>query len=96
MHAVRYDPQISHLLFVVDPLLFADASIEQTHCIMHCLYLFCQASGQRITNQKKEIYFSKNVDQQLRDDILHHTGFKYINNINKYLGANIIPSRATR
>ncbi|CAJ2654248.1 unnamed protein product [Trifolium pratense] len=55
----------------------AEASIEQVHCIMHCLDIFCQASGQKINNQKTEIYFSKNVDQQLREDILSHTGYKH-------------------
>ncbi|GAU42748.1 hypothetical protein TSUD_77850 [Trifolium subterraneum] len=74
----------------------AEASIEQAHCIMHCLDLFCQASGQKINNQKTEIYFSKNVDQQLKEDILQHTCFKHVNNIGKYLGANITHGRATR
>lgn len=52
MRASSYDPQISHLLFADDLLLFAKASIEQAHCIMHCLDLFCQASGQKINSQK--------------------------------------------
>ncbi|CAJ2669949.1 unnamed protein product [Trifolium pratense] len=96
MRAGRNGPKISHLLFADDLLLFAEASIEQVHCIMHCLDIFCQASGQKINNQKTEIYFSKNVDQQLREDILNHTGYKHVNNIGRYLGANISPGRSTR
>jgi hypothetical protein len=86
--------QISHLF--ADDLLFAEASIEEAHCVMHCLDQFCQASGQRINNQKTQIFFSKNVDQQLKDDILQHTGFTQVNSLGKYLGANIAPGRTTR
>jgi len=70
MRAGRSGPLIYHLLFADDLLLFAEASIEQAHCIMHCLNLFCEASGQKINNQKTQFFFSKNVDQQLREDIL--------------------------
>jgi hypothetical protein len=71
MRVGKSGPQISHLF--ADDLLFAEASIEEAHCVMHCLDQFCQASGQRINNQKTQIFFSKNVDQQLKDDILQHT-----------------------
>jgi hypothetical protein len=94
MRAGRYGPQISHLPFANDLLLFAEASIEQAHCVMHCLDLFCQASGQKINNQKTQ--FSKNVDSQLRDDILLHTGFSHVTNLGRYLGANLANGRSTR
>ncbi|GAU35182.1 hypothetical protein TSUD_319920 [Trifolium subterraneum] len=73
-----------------------EASIEQAHCVMHCLDQFCQASGQKINNQKTQVYFSKNVDQRTKDDILQHTGFTHVNSLGKYLGANIAPGRTTR
>ncbi|WJX23885.1 hypothetical protein P8452_13067 [Trifolium repens] len=74
----------------------AEASIEQAHCVMHCLDLFCKASGQKINNQKTEVFFSKNVDHQLREDILNHTGFTQVNTVGTYLGASIAPGRTTR
>jgi len=63
---------------------------------MHCLNLFCEASGQKINNQKTQIFFSKNVDQQLREDILQHTRYTLVISLGKYLGANIDPGRTTR
>lgn len=55
MRAGRYGPQISHLLFA-DDLLFAEASIEKAHCVLHCLDI-CEASGQRINYQKTQVFF---------------------------------------
>ena len=96
MRAGRSGPLISHLLFADDFLLFVEVSIEQAHCIMHCLNLFCEASGQKINNQKTQIFFSKNVDHQLRDDIVQHTGYTPVISLGKYLGANIDPGKTTR
>jgi hypothetical protein len=58
---------------------------------MHRLDLFCEASGQKINNQKTQIFFSRNVDQQLKDDILQHVGYTPVISLGKYLGANIAP-----
>ena len=59
MRAGRYGPRVSLILFPDDLLLFAKASIEQAHCVLHCLDMFCQASGQQINNQKTRVFFFK-------------------------------------
>jgi len=45
---------------------------------------------------KDPCVFSKNVDNQIREDILHHTGFSKANSLGKYLGADIAPRRTPR
>jgi len=58
--------------------------------------MFCQSSGQKINRQKTQVYFFKNVDNQLREDIIQHTGFIQVNSLGKYLRANIAPGRTSR
>lgn len=96
MRAGRYGPQISHFLFANDLLLFKEASIEEAHWFMDCLDLFCQASSQKINNHKTQIYFSKNMDNQLHEEILLHTSFTHVNSLGRYLGANLVTGRSTK
>ena len=44
----RHSPNLSHLFFADDLLLFAEASESQIGMIMECLNNFCLALGQRI------------------------------------------------
>lgn len=96
MRVGRIGPQISHLMFADDLLLFLEASVEQCYNVLHCLEEFCQASGQKLNAQKTQIYFSKNTDPLLKEAILSHTGFKEATRIGRYLGANIVQGRTTQ
>lgn len=49
-----------------------------------------------IDEQKTQIFFSKNVDQQLRNDMLQHITYTMVTNVDRYLGANIDPGMTTR
>ena len=40
-----YGPELSHLLFADDLILFAEASMEQLNVIRNCLNLFMRCSG---------------------------------------------------
>ena len=85
------------IFFLADDLiLFIEASIEHAHCVMYYLDQFCRASDQKINNHKTKVFFTKNNDQRTRDDIIQHTGFSQVNNMGKYLGANIVSGRTTR
>lgn len=62
----RGGPPLSHLAFADDVLLFAEASVEQILLIKHILDLFCRASGQKVSKEKTQIFFSQNVDNNLK------------------------------
>ena len=50
LQASRGGPQISHLMFADDVVLFAEGTVEQAQVIHDCLEQFCSISGQQINN----------------------------------------------
>nr|KYP48048.1 LINE-1 reverse transcriptase isogeny [Cajanus cajan] len=84
---------LSHLAFADDLVLFAEASINQVEIIKTCLDLFCASSGQKVSLEKTRIYFSKNVNHSIREEISSTFGYQCIDNLGKYLG---IPAHHSR
>lgn len=62
-------PTLSHLCFVDDMVLFSEASIEQLEIIWDCLNRFCEASGQKISYNNSQVFFSKNINHDLAEEI---------------------------
>ena len=58
----RGDPKITHLGFADDLFIFAETSTSQVEVINKCLNIFCASSGQKVSQEKTKIYFSKNVN----------------------------------
>lgn len=96
MYAWWDGPQVSHLIFANALLLFPKATIEKAYCIKHCLDQLCQSSGQMINVEKTQIYFSANIDSQLRQEIMQHTGFIKVHSLEKCLRANITHDKSYR
>lgn len=57
MRAGKFGPQISHLLFA-DNLLFADASIEQAHCVIYFIS-FVRHQTRGLTMRKLKFFSPK-------------------------------------
>ena len=62
--------------------------------IIDCLKKFCEASRQKISCGKSNIYFSKNVKEDLAWKIASLADIPITNNIGKYLGTPSIHGRA--
>lgn len=92
----RGGPPLSYLAFADDVLLFAEASEEQVVLIKHILNLFCKFSGQKVSEAKTHIFFSKNVDGAIKNHLACLSGFKLTEDLGKYLGVPIIHERVSR
>lgn len=92
----RNDPPLSHLCFAGDLILFGEASLSQAHVIQQCLEVFCSSSGQRVSNDKTHIFFSKNVHKTRREEISDVLGFSRTMDLGKYLGVPLHHKRVTR
>ncbi|CAN1163715.1 Putative ribonuclease H protein At1g65750 [Linum perenne] len=89
-------PQLSHLFFANDLILFADASVSQVETILACLDRFCDASGQAVNKDKSVIFCSKNTDRRTAAAISSTLGIPLTQNLGKYLGVPILHERTTR
>lgn len=61
LRAGRRGPQIAHLMFVDDILLFGKASVRQMDKVKDVLHKFCLYSGQAVSFEKSNILLSKNT-----------------------------------
>ena len=59
-------PEVNHLLFADDSLLFFDATPEMAMRVDSLLQRYCEASGQHINKDKSAIFFSKGCAESLK------------------------------
>ncbi|XP_031124258.1 uncharacterized protein LOC116026974 [Ipomoea triloba] len=95
---VRMDsngPIISHLCFADDMVLFTEATVDQVEHIRLCLEQFCAASGQKISYDKSQVFFSRNTDPRAAEDIATRLEVMKTDNLGRYLGVPSIHGRVT-
>lgn len=85
--------KISHLAFADELLFFAEANLEQAQIIQSTLHNFCLSSGQKVSQEKTRVYFSKNVSRFLKRDIYNVMAFQTTEDLGKYLGVPIFHKR---
>ena len=79
----------SHLFFADDLVLFAKADHVNCTIVREVLNEFCERSGQIVSEAKSKVYFSPNVDRDMRISQCNILGFQSTPNIGKYLGVPI-------
>ena len=87
-------PNISHLMYVDNIIMFSKATVRDAHCLINVLEKYCSWFGQSINKHKSGVFFSKHTQLQ------HHRTIKRILQIKNlkrdaiYLGAPLFLSRA--
>ena len=79
-------PEISHLMFVDDLILFGTATEAQISVVLDILAKFYNSSGQRINMDKTNFFFSNNTHMSTRKLILSKSDFKETSSLGTYLG----------
>lgn len=82
-------PQISHLFFADDVLLFGKAKPSQTRLIANVLQEFCGFSGMKVNVEKSRAYASKGVSTARRNKTQGITQINFTN-LGKYLGFRMV------
>ncbi|KAL0362050.1 UNVERIFIED_CONTAM: hypothetical protein Scaly_1160200 [Sesamum calycinum] len=92
----RGGPQISHLLFVDDTLIFCQATSEAMHYIRRILRTLEATLGLKINLEKSSIVFSKNFPIVGREDLAAILRNQVEAKHDKYLGMPAVVSRSKR
>ena len=92
----RGGPQLSHICFADDLILFAEASVVQVRVIRGVLEIFCRASGQKVSLPKSKIFFSTNVSREHGEQISRESGIASTRELVKYLRMLILQKRINK
>lgn len=81
----RTGPDLSHLFFTNDLVLFCKADMDQVRLLKGLLSQFCDLSGHKISVRKRNIYFSKGIESNTCLEISQLLGYQVVQNLGTYL-----------
>ncbi|KAA3453480.1 reverse transcriptase [Gossypium australe] len=84
--ASRYGPEISHLLFADDCILFGEASERGARVLKEILQEYADCSGQRVNFNKSTVFFSANTSEASKVLVSSLLEVRTSDNPEKYLG----------
>ncbi|KAF7825904.1 reverse transcriptase [Senna tora] len=82
-------PNLSHLLFADDAIIFASACTSEVYTLVDILNTFTKFSGQKLNTSKSGVIFEKSTPQAIRANICAILSIQEWDSPGKYLG---IPS----
>lgn len=87
-------PEITHLFFADDSLMFCRANKEEITHLTNIITTYQAASGQLVNVNKSEILFSKHVKNETRHSIHQILPMQRVEHFSKYLGLPTYIGRA--
>ena len=96
IHVSKGGPQLSHILFADDVMLFCEASIEQVKVVIDTLDEFFSASGLRINTFKSKAMCSRMVQGEIKQEIQDISTIKFVADLGHYLGFPLVKGRVSR
>jgi hypothetical protein len=92
----RGAPQISHLQFADDSLLFARVNTNEAASILNVLDTYQRASEQVVNMEKSEASYSRNVRDIDKQMICNQMKVKTVEHHSRYLGLPVVFGRSKR
>jgi len=89
-------PEITHILFADDSLIFWKATKEEANHVMGILNQYQEASGQKVNLDKSEFILSKKMHNDSKADIKQILQMKHLDSFSKYLGFPTVLGRSKR
>ncbi|CAM8914220.1 unnamed protein product [Rhodiola kirilowii] len=86
----RDAPNISHLFFADDSLIFLKARASEADELLNILSEYEKLSGQKVNFLKSEICFSKNTNDDVRKAVKDLLNIKEVDCHSKYLGLQLV------
>ena len=83
-------PSVSHLLFADDSLILMKADMTNATSLRQVLDQYCESSGQMVSESKCSIYFSLNVDPDVKANICTELNIMAEALSDKYLGLPVL------
>ena len=92
----KYGPQISHLFFVDDSMIFCRAKMGDVQALQSALTLYEKASGQKVNGAKTNLFFGKSVPDSTKIALKNFLGVPKIKEYEKYLGLPAVVGKNKR
>ncbi|MBA0664477.1 hypothetical protein Goklo_004466 [Gossypium klotzschianum] len=92
----RTGPAVSHLFFADDLVIFCKAQLDQAILLDSIISQFYEISGHKISVRKSNIFFSKNIGVNVRNQISQLFRFQEVQNLGTYLGVPLLHDRVTK
>ena len=92
----RRAPQISHLLFEDNSIIFCRSTMEEGNRGIKVLKDYEEAFGQKLNKEKTFLFFSKNTKRDTQEGIKDLFGAQIILQHEKYLGLPLMVRRGRK